>query len=126
LAVAAYLTWVHYAGVELLCAGGGGACERVQTSAYAQVLGVPVALAGLAAYAALLGCLAVPRRLGRSLGAYVALTGAGFSAYLTYIEVAVLHALCQWCLASAGIMSALAAVAVVRLLRAPPQRSSAA
>ena len=51
LAVAGYLTYVHYAELEPICAGGGG-CERVQNSSYAELAGIPVALLGLIGYAA--------------------------------------------------------------------------
>src|SRR5918996_1946124 len=114
-AIAAYLTWVHYAALEPFCVGGGGACERVQSSPYAQFAGVPLAVIGLAGYLAILASLALP---DRSVTAFLALVGAGFSAYLTYIELAVIHAICQWCVASAVVMSLLAAAAVARYLAA--------
>ena len=44
VAVAGYLTWVHYADLQPFCVGGGGACERVQTSEYAALFGIPVAV----------------------------------------------------------------------------------
>ena len=47
VAVAGYLTYVHYADLEPFCAGGGGGCERVQSSEYAELAGSPVALLGL-------------------------------------------------------------------------------
>lgn len=119
VAVAGYLTWVHYAGIEPFCVGGGGSCERVQTSEYAALFGVPVAVLGLAGYLAILGALALPDELGRTVGALVAFTGAAFSLDLTYIEVAELHAICQWCVVSAVLMVALAGVSVARLSTAP-------
>src|SRR4051812_6051390 len=86
-AIAGYLTWVHYADVEPICAGGGGGCEKVQTSSYAELAGVPVALIGLIGYLAILGSLLVPGEAGRVGGALLALAGFGFSAYLTYLEL---------------------------------------
>jgi uncharacterized membrane protein len=115
-AIAGYLTWVHFAGLEPYCAGGGAACERVQSSRYAQLAGVPVAVIGLAGYAAILASLAIPAAAGRSVTAFLALAGAGFSAYLTYLELAVIDAICQWCVASAVVMIALAAASVARLV----------
>jgi uncharacterized membrane protein len=47
----------------------------------------------------------------------LALAGLGFSAYLTYLEVFEIEAICQWCVASAAVMTALAATTVARLLR---------
>jgi len=119
VAVAGYLTWVHYAGLEPFCVGGGGGCERVQSSEYAELLGVPVAVAGLAGYLALLGSLALPEELSRMTAGFLALTGAAFSLYLTYVEIVEIHALCQWCVVSAVLMVALAGVSVARLSRTP-------
>jgi hypothetical protein len=67
--VAGYLTWVHYAGLEPICAGGSGGCEKVQGSHYAELAGVPVALLGLIGYAVILASLALPGEAGRTAGA---------------------------------------------------------
>jgi uncharacterized membrane protein len=120
VAVAGYLTWVHYAGLQPVCVGGSDACERVQTSEYAALFGVPVALLGLCGYLALLASLALPDELGRLVAAFVSITGAAFSLYLTWVELAELHALCQWCVASALLMIALAIVSSARLARVEP------
>ncbi len=117
LGVAAYLTWVHYQDVAPICVTGGG-CERVQNSDYAELVGVPVALLGLIGYALILATLLVPGELARLATAGIALSGAGFSAYLTYLELFVIDAICQWCVASAVIMAAIAVLAVMRVLRA--------
>ena len=123
--VAAYLTWVHYADVSPICATGGG-CETVQKSSYSELAGVPVALLGLGGYLAILVALFVPGEATRLWAAALALVGAGFSLYLTYLELFVIDAICQWCVASAVIMTVLAGLAVTRLLRAPPQPEAAA
>lgn len=120
VAVASYLTWVHYAGIEPLCVGGGGGCEKVQASEYATLFGIPVAVLGLGAYLALLATLALPDELGRSLAALVALTGAAFSLYLTYAEVFEIEAICQWCVVSAVLMVSLAGLSVARLSTSEP------
>jgi uncharacterized membrane protein len=117
VAVAAYLTWVHYAGLQPFCVGGGGSCERVQSSQWSELAGIPVAVLGLVGYLLILVSLALPEDVGRSAAALLALVGAGFSGWLTYVEVAKLGAICQWCAASAAIMLALAVVSVTRLLR---------
>jgi uncharacterized membrane protein len=111
--IAGYLTWVHYAGIDPYCVGGAGGCERVQSSPYAELAGVPVAVIGLTGYLAILGSLALP---DRSPTVFLALVGTGFSGYLTYLELAVIDAICQWCVASAVVMTALAAAAVARYL----------
>jgi uncharacterized membrane protein len=115
--VAAYLTYVHYAGTHVFCVAGGGGCEKVQTSAYAKLAGVPVALLGLVGYLALLASLAVPGDNGRFAGALIALAGFGFSAYLTYREIFTIKAICQWCVASAVLMGVLAVLTTLRLLQ---------
>jgi len=117
VAIAGYLTWVHYAGLDPVCVGGAGGCERVQSSPWAELAGVPVAVLGLAAYATILVSLALPEAPGRSLAAFLSLVGFGFSAWLTYVELVKIEAVCQWCVASALVMTALAAVSVARNLR---------
>ena len=119
LGVAGYLTWVHYAGIKPICAAGHG-CEIVQSSSYAKLAGIPVALLGLLGYAAVLVSLLVPAEGGRLAGAVLALSGFGFSAYLTYRELFTIDAVCQWCVASALLMTALAVLTVLRWWRAPP------
>jgi uncharacterized membrane protein len=125
LLVATYL-WLYKIGVlgELQCGTGG--CEYVQTSRYAELLGLPVALYGVAGYATLLGLglvglqpgLASDRRVSVLLAA-LASAGFGFTLYLTAIELFVLHAVCRWCVASAVIMTATWAVSLADLRRAP-------
>lgn len=119
VAVAGYLTWVHYEGLSPVCVGGGGGCERVQSSDYAELAGIPVAVFGLAGYVVILASLLLPGDLGRLTGAFLGLVGVGFSAYLTYLELFVIDAICQWCVASAVIMTVLAAVLVTRAVRGP-------
>jgi uncharacterized membrane protein len=118
VAIAGYLTYVHYAGLDPVCVGGGGGCERVQASRWAELAGVPVAVLGLGGYVAILASLALPEEPGRTAAAFLALVGFGFSAWLTYVELFEIDAICQWCVASAAVMTALAAVSVARALRA--------
>jgi uncharacterized membrane protein len=115
--IAGYLTYVHYAGIHTLCVAGGGGCEKVQTSSYAKLAGVPVALLGLIGYLALLASLVVRGDNSRFAGALIALVGLGFSAYLTYREIFTIKAICQWCVTSAVLMAALAVLTTWRLLR---------
>ena len=60
LAISAYLTWVHYAGIEPVCTGISD-CERVQSSDYAELVGIPVAVLGFVGYAAILASLGARR-----------------------------------------------------------------
>jgi uncharacterized membrane protein len=96
----------------LVCAVGS--CEVVQTSKWATLLGAPVAVWGVGYYVAMLAAalaglaprLADDRRVSWVL---VAVTGGGvlFSLWLTYLELFVIHAICQWCVVSAVLATAL-------------------
>lgn len=126
--VALYL-WLWKLGVvgSLACGAGGG-CEYVQTSPYAMFFGVPVACYGVVGYLALFAVSLAglqPRWADRRepTVALVALSGVGlaFTAYLTYLEAAVIHAWCRWCLVSAGLIAAIFVAALVGLRAARRQ-----
>jgi uncharacterized membrane protein len=119
LAIAGYLTYVHYAGISPVCEIAHG-CEKVQTSQWSKLAGVPVALLGLLGYAGILAALIVPGETALLAAAGQALVGFGFSAYLTYREIFTIDAICIWCVASALLMAALAVITVLRLLSADP------
>ena len=118
--ISTYLTWTHFTGLIPICTGSGEGCKTVQSSRYASILGIPVALLGLIAYGGLIFSAALRSETGIYLGFLISLVGTLFSAYLTYLEIFVIGALCQWCLASAAIMVAalicttLAALALLR------------
>lgn len=124
IGVAGYLVYVHYADIDPVCNIAHG-CHKVQTSEYAKLAGIPVALLGLLGYITLLGALLAPQgELARMVAALVALVGFGFSMYLTYRELFTIDAICQWCVASAILMTGLAIVCTVRLLREPAAASA--
>jgi uncharacterized membrane protein len=119
LGVAAYLTYVHYAGIKPACTAGQS-CAKVQTSQWSRLAGVPVALIGLIGYVAILSSLLGPDREPTRLATLgLTLTGFGFSAYLTYREIFSIHAICEWCVSSAVIMTLLLACAVTRYVLGP-------
>jgi uncharacterized membrane protein len=115
-AVSGYLVWARGTGAELACSTGG--CETVQSSAYAELLGVPVAALGLAAYLLVGASTLGAGQLARAVGAWVALGALFFAGYLLVIQLAVLEAVCDWCLASDSVTGPLAAVALLRLTAA--------
>ena len=118
LFIAAYTTAAHYIGFTVLCTTKHNSCEQVQSSVYAKVAGVPVALLGLIGYLAILGTLLVrPSEAARLATLGLTVFGFGFSAYLTYRELFSIHAICEWCVSSAGIMTVLMGLAVWRFLR---------
>jgi uncharacterized membrane protein len=115
--ISAYLTWSYLRGISPVCVGDGGGCETVQTSRYAEILGIPVASLGLLAYAGLLGSALVRHERAALFGLLVALIGTLFSAYLTYLEIFVIRAFCQWCVASAALMVASLLLTALRVGR---------
>lgn len=114
--------WLYKLGIvgTLSCKIGG--CEKVNTSPWAIFLGQPVALWGVAYYVLLFAValagtserFAADRRVPIAL---VSLTGWGvlFSGYLTYLEAAVIHAWCQWCVVSAILVCIMFVLSVVEL-----------
>ncbi|HEX4804643.1 MAG TPA: vitamin K epoxide reductase family protein [Conexibacter sp.] len=118
IGIASYLTYVHYKGLSPICALNQG-CEKVQSSRYAKVGGVPVPLIGLIGYVAILVSLLVRGELARLATAVMTIGGFAFSVYLTSLELFRIHAICQWCVGSAIVMTSLAVLATIRVLRAP-------
>lgn len=116
LGISGYLTYVHYADVAPICTGSGS-CEKVQDSRYAELAGIPVALLGLAGYVAILATALLTGELARMAGTTLALAGFGFSLYLTYLELFVIDAICQWCVASAATTAVLLGLTLARALR---------
>jgi len=112
LGVAAYLTYVHYQPEALVCTAGGG-CETVQESSYAEIAGIPVALLGLLTYVAVLVLVAWDSELARTLAAALALTAAGFAAYLIVLQAFVIDAWCVWCLVNDLVIVPLLVVTTV-------------
>ncbi|QIN84560.1 vitamin K epoxide reductase [Rubrobacter tropicus] len=120
--ISAYLTWGHLRGTVPVCVGDGSGCETVQTSRYSEILGVPVAALGLLAYAGLLLSAATRGERAVLFGLFVALIGTLFSAYLTWLELFVIRAICQWCVASAVLVTSALPLTVLRLKRAGGRR----
>ena len=119
LGIATYLTIVHYTGGVSVCAIAHG-CETVQKSDYSKLAGVPVALLGMLGYVGILAALIRDDERSRDVAAFISILGFGFSAWLTYTEVALINAICVWCVASAICMTILAALNVSRVLTASP------
>ncbi|MCC6190492.1 MAG: vitamin K epoxide reductase family protein [Anaerolineales bacterium] len=126
----AYLTWVKLANTRAFCSGVGD-CDAVNSSVYSEVRGVPIALLGLGVYLLILGLLALERRLpilaefGPLAVFGLALTGTLYSAYLTYVELFVLYAVCPYCVVSALLITGILVLAVARLLHGSRAASSA-
>jgi uncharacterized membrane protein len=118
--IAGYLTYVHYTGTRVACPTGG--CETVQSSSYALLGPLPVALLGLLAYIAILAGLLLPNAVRWTVVLATSLSGAIFSAYLFAVQALELHAFCTWCLVSDVLITALAALSATALFTDEPRR----
>jgi uncharacterized membrane protein len=109
-----------------MCLGNGG-CSTVNASPYSEVYGIPVAVIGLIGYSAILAALVLEnyssffRENGPMLEFGMGLVGVVYSAYLTYLELNVIHALCPFCVASAIVITLCFAFALIRLIIQPAQ-----
>ncbi len=123
LLVSGYLSWTHLSGVPIAC-GESNSCELVNSSRYAYLGNIPVAYLGLIGYITILVLSLIPIKEDRQwpevLRFGVALIGVMFQWYLFYIEAAVLHAFCYWCIASQAIIT------VIFILSLPVWRARAA
>jgi len=117
VALAGYLTYIHYSGTEPPCSIKGNPCSQVQKSQYSLLAGVPVALIGLLGYIAILGSLLLREtETTRFATAGLTLGGFGFSLYLTYREVFTLEKICEWCVGSAILMTIMMLLSLTRFL----------
>lgn len=105
--ISTYMSAYKFGWLGTIVCGTGG-CEKVQNSPWAEFFGVPVPVIGLLGYGALMVTALVGLQPGFSADRRVALVltagatiGLAFSAYLTYLEAAVINAWCQWCIVSA-------------------------
>ncbi len=105
---------MHYVGLIPICGISHG-CETVQTSVYAYLGGIPVALLGLLVYLILIAT-SLSRREGAVLAGFgLSLVAFAFSAYLTYRELFTIHAICSWCATSAILLTLLFVVNAARV-----------
>ena len=117
--LATYL-YLYKIGVIGTMVCGTGSCEVVQTSRWSRFLGIEVSLIGLLGYVAILGVSLVglnPAHVERRWpdNWLLLLSGGGlaFSAYLTYLELFVIDAICRWCVVSAVIISLIFVVSLL-------------
>lgn len=118
LLITGYLTGVAMTDTGAAFCGEGSGCDIVQSSRWATLLGLPIALWGFAVYLVIaVTAWAMPPRLKRWRRlSFLSLVGVAVSAYLTVIGIVYLDAVCAWCLAS---FATIAAIFVVTLLRRP-------
>jgi len=128
LGIATYLAYAEIAHVEAICGPIGG-CNFVQSSLYARILGIPVAVLGMLYYLAIGVLWAGQRsptrqRANRSVLGLLGLTlfGTLFSIYLTSLELFVVRAACTWCLGSAVVTTILMLLVVIPATRGPGRK----
>lgn len=121
VALAAYLTYVHYQPQALICTTGGG-CETVQQSKYAVLAGIPVAVLGLAAWTAALVLAIWDSELARTLLLAIALVALAFAVYLVVLQLFVIDAICTWCMINdLAITPVFVVLTLLRLRTAEPR-----
>jgi uncharacterized membrane protein len=124
LLVSIYMTVYKLTSNDSMCLGSGD-CSTVNASSYSEVNGIPVAVFGVIGYAAILTVLYLEKRNrffkqnGTLLIFGMALTGFLFTLWLIYVEVAILKALCPFCVTSQTAMTLIFIIAVIRLIRQP-------
>jgi len=116
IGVAAYIAIAESGGGSPVCLAGSHGCATVAESSYSHVAGVNIAVFGIVAYCLLLASAFFADDLARFGGFLVALGGFGYSVFLTYIELFKIEAVCQWCAASAILMTILFLLAATRLI----------
>ncbi|MEO8880359.1 MAG: vitamin K epoxide reductase family protein [Gemmatimonadaceae bacterium] len=119
--IALYLT-LYKVGVIGVLSCSIGSCETVNTSKWSVLFGIPIAAWGLVAYVALLALAMAGSSEAREASVPIAKMIVGlatwsvlFSAWLTYLELFVIHAICIWCVTSAVLWVVILAVALTDL-----------
>jgi uncharacterized membrane protein len=116
IGVATYITIADSGGGAPACLAGGTGCETVANSSYSHIAGINVSVFGIIGYILLLSSAFFANDAARFGGFAVALGGFGFSVYLTYLELFEIEAICQWCVASAVLMTILFLLNATRLI----------
>jgi len=121
LADAIYLTYIKLAADGICVAGEG--CEIVNTSVYSQIYGIPVAVLGGLAYVAMLVVLLLEpgneffEFNGPLIVLGISIFGVLYSAYLTYLELYVIRAICEFCVLSAVVLTFMLILSAARMQR---------
>jgi uncharacterized membrane protein len=124
LLVSIYMTIYKFTDNEKMCIGSGG-CSVVNSSRYSEVSGIPVAVLGVTGYSAILAVLLLERKNkffeqnGTMLFFGLSITGFLFTVWLIYVEIALIKALCPFCLTSQAVMTVIFILSVIRLIRQP-------
>lgn len=122
IAISGYLSYTKLTDTSVVCSESGAVnCEVVQTSSYSKFMGIDVAYLGFAAYLFLCALVLLENRIGflqeygGTLIFGITLFAFLFSMWLVYVQVALLQALCLWCLGHEITMTLLFIVSGLRL-----------
>jgi uncharacterized membrane protein len=116
IGVATYIAIADSGGGAPACIAGSSGCQTVADSSYSHVAGVNIAVFGIVGYVLLLATAFFANDLARFGGFALALGGFGYSVFLTYLEIFKIEAICQWCVASAVLMTILFLLNATRLI----------
>jgi len=124
LLVSIYMTIYKLTNNDSMCIGNGG-CSIVNASGYSEISGIPVALVGVGGYLAILAILFLERKPGffEENGSMIlfglTLTGFLFTVWLIFVEVALIKALCPFCLTSQISMTIIFTLTIIRIIKQP-------
>jgi len=128
LLVAIYMTVYAITSNDNMCVGSQD-CSVVNASKYSKIeiagIKIPVAVLGVAGYAAILGVLLFERNMnfleqnGSLVFFGLSLMGFLFTLYLIYVEIVLIKAYCPFCIASQSAMILIFILSVIRVVRQP-------
>lgn len=116
IGIATYIAIEAAGGDAPACLAGSSGCQTVANSSYSHLLGVNIAVFGIGGYVLLLAAALLRGDVARMAGFGLALAGFGYSIFLTYLELFKIEAICQWCVASAILMTVLFGINAVRMV----------
>jgi uncharacterized membrane protein len=116
IGVATYNAIAESGGGSPVCLAGSHGCATVAKSSYSHLADVNIAVFGIVGYVLLLASAFFANDAARLGGFALALGGFGYSVFLTYLEIFKIEAICQWCVASAVLMTILFLLSATRLI----------
>jgi len=123
LADSVYLSVEKLTHKQSMCMVGFGDCWTVNNSNYSEIMGIPIAIFGILTYLLLIVLLAtkgnnlISSYRKDQITFFVSLIGFFYSIYLTYLEIAVIKAVCPFCVLSAVMISIIFVCSLIRLVQ---------